>query len=175
MLFCFVLFCCMKMIHLHHQHEQNTVVYVQFSTTGITPAKCSLSGVKKTNILNPTWLMLRSCLCCKDTELYVAVKRVGLTLSGKFNYWCKWREKGNNTERRMTLYVDNLYVIDCHCSVVTLIHSVIPCYGSIWDCSVIITMMHQLNWAELNYFSLSWETNTKQDGNCKLWMCQWSK
>lgn len=95
---------------------------------------------------------------CQCAKFNVADKR--LTLAMKFNYWCKWREKGNNTERRMTLDVDNLYLIDCHCSAVSVIHSVTLCYGSMWDCSVIMIMTHQLNWAELNYFSLNWKTNT---------------
>lgn len=115
-------------------------------------------GVKAANLNPLSLLIMLSDAYCQRAKFNVADKR--LTLAVKFNYWCKWREKGNNTERRMTLDVDNLYLIDCHCSAVSVIHSVTLCYGSMWDCSVIITMMHQLNWAELNYFSLNWETNT---------------
>lgn len=127
------MFCCMEndqIIHLPSSPASlSAAVQMQFSAISSTPAKCSPSGVKVT-ILNPMGLCLLSFrMHVVDTLSFMWHKR--LTLAEKFNYWCKRREKGNNTGRRMTLYVDNLYIIDCHCSVVSVIHSVTLCGGSI--------------------------------------------
>jgi len=110
-------------------------------------------------------LIKYSCSCCH--KFYVAEKRLSLT--GKFDYFCKLTEKGNSAERRKAPYVDNLQLIDCHCSAVSVIYSVTQFYGSIWERYVIVTIMHPVNWARLSYFSLNWQTNAKQDGNCKVW------
>lgn len=168
---------CMRMFKwctsLHPQHEQNTAAEMQLSTISSKPAKCSISGVKA-NVSNLMQSLAKlSNACCQCAKF--CVSETTPTPAVKFNYWCKWSEKGRNTEQRLTLYVDNLYIIDRYCSGVSVIRSVSLCYDSMLDCSVITTMMHQLNWAELNYFSLNWGTNTKHYGNCKLWICHWSK
>lgn len=84
--------CSNAQTHHHPQHEQYTAVQMQLSALSSTPAKCSLSGVKST-ILNPIRLLLKlSGAYCQRAKFHVAEKR--LTLAVKFNYWCKWREKG---------------------------------------------------------------------------------
>lgn len=117
----------------HQQHTCKTVSKVE----------------SKTTIWNPNVVAGRaSCCCCCLSTSFKWQKR----LAAKCNYRCKWREKrAKHTEKRMTQYVDNLYVIDCSCSAVIVIHSVTLCHGRMWrlQCHSNNDASSELGWTSL--------------------------
>lgn len=102
---------------LHHLHKRRVVVK---DLEEVTVHKSRISNVIITQHDH-------SLSCLMHVVSILRGKKPLHTEAGKFNYCSELMEKGNNTEKNMTLRVDNLHIIDCHCSGMSVIHSVTLC------------------------------------------------